>query len=123
MLIAMDTQISPGEELVRKEGNECLWRKKSLWNFWFKNRIFAIYFLTHHEFFAAALFAWLELERQVKIEGNKAAKFLGELFKFQGPTPKNYIPVSRSSFISADQFKSIPIQKNRKPNLELKLLP
>lgn len=59
---------------------------------------------------------------KVKIEGNKAAKFLGELFKFQGPTPKNYIPVSRSSFISADQFKSIPIQKNRKPNLELKLL-
>lgn len=59
---------------------------------------------------------------KVKIEGNKAAKFLGELFKFQGPTPKNYIPVSRSSFISADQFKAIPIQKNRQPNLELKLL-
>ncbi len=59
---------------------------------------------------------------KMKIEGNKAAKFIGELFKFQGPTPKNYIPVSRSSFISADRFKSIPIQKNRQPNLELKLL-
>ena len=59
---------------------------------------------------------------KMKIEGNKAAKFIGELFKFQGPTPKNYIPVSRSSFISANQFKSIPIQKNRQLNLELKLL-
>jgi hypothetical protein len=59
---------------------------------------------------------------KVKTEGTKAAKFIGELFKFQGPTPKNYIPVSRSSFISANQFKSIPVQKNRPPNLELKLL-
>jgi hypothetical protein len=59
---------------------------------------------------------------KVKTEGSKAAKFIGELFKFQGPTPKNYIPVSRSSFITVNQFKSIPVQKNRPPNLELKLL-
>ena len=59
---------------------------------------------------------------KMKTEGNKAAKFLGELFKFQGPTPKNYIPVSRSSFISANQFKSIQVQKNLPINLELKLL-
>ena len=59
---------------------------------------------------------------KVKTESNKAAKFIGELFKIQGPTPKNYIPVSRSTFITNNQFKSLPIQKGVKPELKLQLL-
>lgn len=58
----------------------------------------------------------------VKKYANKAADYIGELFRIQGPAPKNYIKASKITFVSEEELKSIVKIKNVGPEYQLKLL-
>ena len=58
----------------------------------------------------------------VKKYANKAADYIGELFRIQGPAPKNYIKASKITFLSEDDLKNVVKIKNVEPEYQLKLL-
>lgn len=54
--------------------------------------------------------------------GKKVINKVMELFALPHTTPKNYIPISTIELTDKNNFKNIEIQKNRTPELELKVL-